>query len=354
MRLVDEATITIQSGNGGDGCVSFRREKYVPMGGPNGGNGGVGGSVYFVATTSKSSLLDFRYRPKYQAARGQHGMGSDCDGRGGEDLYLQVPLGTVIFDVDTGEEVGDLTEADTPLLLAEGGLGGRGNRTFTSSTNRAPAYATEGKPGQKRSLRLELRLMADVGLLGMPNAGKSTFLGAVTRANPKVASYPFTTLQPHLGVAYRKQQSFVIADLPGLIEGAAEGTGLGHRFLKHVTRNRLLLHFVDGTASPEELFLHREAVNKELGDFDPELLEREQWIVLTKADQVEAPDRLSRSQALGDDVRWISSHTGEGVGDLLDAIAARVHQWNREAPTETETATEPDPAQSRSAEVPAP
>jgi GTP-binding protein len=253
MGFVDLVKIKAVAGRGGDGKISFRREKGEAFGGPDGGNGGHGGNVYIVGTRDKTSLLDFKYRPKYEAKRGQHGKGSDMDGRAGEDMLLSVPLGTLIYDAETGEEIHDLCEENKPLLIARGGKGGRGNKSFVSSVLRGPRICTPGAEGQVRELKLELRLLADVGLIGLPNAGKSTLLKTLSRATPKIASYPFTTLQPNLGVVYHKEQSFVMADLPGLIEGASEGQGLGIQFLKHASRNKLLLHLVEISQDTEEI-----------------------------------------------------------------------------------------------------
>ena len=246
MKFVDEATIEIQAGKGGDGCMSFRREKFIPFGGPDGGDGGHGGSIYLIADPGLNTLVDFRYKRLFRAQKGEHGKGSNCTGKKGEDLYIRVPVGTLVFDKETEENLGDLATIHQTLLVAQGGQAGLGNARFKSSTNRAPRRTTSGTPGEIRFLRLELQVLADVGLLGLPNAGKSTFISAVSAARPKIADYPFTTLQPHLGVVtIDYDQSFVIADIPGLIAGAADGVGLGIRFLKHLSRTRLLLHLVD-------------------------------------------------------------------------------------------------------------
>lgn len=251
MKFVDEATIRVVGGDGGDGCMSFRREKFIPFGGPNGGDGGDGGSVYLVADEAYNTLIDFRYKRHHEAKRGSKGQGSQCTGKSGDDLLVKVPVGTTVYDADTEELIGDLVEHNQSLLVARGGFHGLGNLRFKSSTNRAPRQTTPGTPGEKRNLRLELKVLADVGLLGLPNAGKSTFIRAVSAAQPKVADYPFTTLHPYLGVVrIEEYRSFVVADIPGLIEGAAEGAGLGVHFLKHLARTRLLLHIVD--VAPEE------------------------------------------------------------------------------------------------------
>jgi GTP-binding protein len=299
MKFVDEARITVQAGDGGNGCASFRREKFIPLGGPDGGDGGRGGSVWLVADEGLNTLVDFRHQRHFKAQRGQNGMGSQMYGRGGEDNVIRVPVGTVVTNIDTDEVIGDLTTEGQRLLVAQGGKGGLGNIHFKSSVNRAPRKATPGTPGEVRELKLELRVLADVGLLGFPNAGKSTFIRAVSAATPRVADYPFTTLHPHLGVVrLGPEQSFVIADLPGLIGGAATGAGLGIQFLRHVARTRLLLHLVDmGSADAGDVAGQVRAIEHELAGFDPELLERPRWLVLNKADMLppEARDPLARA-----------------------------------------------------------
>ena len=291
MKFVDEAIIKVQAGDGGNGCISFRREKFIPFGGPDGGDGGSGGSVWLVADEGLNTLVDFRHQRSFKAKRGENGMGSQMYGKGGEDTVIRVPVGTVITNVDTDEVIGDLTSHGQRMLVAQGGKGGLGNIHFKSSVNRAPRKATPGTPGDVRELKLELRLLADVGLLGFPNAGKSTFIRAVSAATPRVADYPFTTLHPILGVvSLGTDQSFVIADIPGLIEGAADGAGLGIQFLRHVARTSLLLHLVDmapidGTDPVAQV----RAIENELAKFNPELLERPRWLVLNKADML-APD----------------------------------------------------------------
>lgn len=330
MALIDEAKIHIQSGAGGNGCISFRREKFVPFGGPNGGNGGRGGSVFIEATRDKMSLLDFKFQPKYEATRGEHGMGSDCDGRSGEDLTIQVPTGTLIFDAATNDLVADLTEHGQKILIAEGGKGGRGNLSFKTSTNRAPRTATPGIPGVEKDLKLELQLLADVGLIGLPNAGKSSFLQSVSRARPKIADYPFTTLEPHLGVVAHKDQAFVIADLPGLIEGAADGAGLGHKFLKHVARNRVLLHLVDVSQDVETIQKAIKTIRKELKAFDPKLLKRDELLVFTKTDLFSQEDLEAKKEELChagfENAYYISSKTRAGLDPLLDELSKRQQQ----------------------------
>jgi GTPase len=306
MKFVDEAIIKVHAGDGGNGCVSFRREKFIPFGGPNGGDGGHGGSVWLVADEGLNTLIDFRHQRSFTAQRGENGRGSDMYGKGGEDTAIRVPIGTVVTNVDTDEVIGDLTQHGQRLLVAEGGKGGLGNIHFKSSVNRAPRKSTTGTPGEVRELKLELKLLADVGLLGFPNAGKSTFIRAVSAATPRVADYPFTTLHPNLGVvSLGTDQSFVIADIPGLIEGAAEGAGLGIQFLRHVSRTRLLLHLVDiapldGTDPVEQV----QAIEQELAKFDPELLERPRWLVLNKADVLAEDERQAVAEEIVRRLGW--------------------------------------------------
>lgn len=327
MALIDEVKIKVQSGNGGNGCISFRREKFVPRGGPDGGNGGRGGSVYLQATRDKSSLLDFKFRPKFQAKRGEHGLGSDMHGRGGEDMIIPVPLGTLVYDDETGELVADLVEDHAQYMVAKGGKGGRGNKSFTTSRVRAPRISTPGEVGKIVDLRLELRLIADVGLIGLPNAGKSSFLSVVSRARPKIADYPFTTLEPSLGVVENKGQSFVIADLPGLIEGASEGAGLGHKFLRHVSRNRLLLHLVDSSKTVTEIKKSIKTIREEVRRYDEELAAREELVLFTKADLMTEKAREKKIASLkkaGIDGILVSSQSGYGIQDLIDQLTTRV------------------------------
>jgi len=329
MKFVDEATIRVQAGNGGHGCLSFRREKFVERGGPDGGDGGHGGDVYLVADPSINTLVDFRVARKFRAESGQGGAGRNKTGRSGDDLEVKVPCGTVIHDVDTGELIGDLTEVGERLKVVEGGRGGLGNTRFKSSTNRAPRKITNGTPGEARHLALELKLLADVGLVGLPNAGKSTLIRSMSAAKPKVADYPFTTLHPNLGVvSVGPLQSFVMADVPGLIEGAAEGAGLGIQFLKHLQRTRLLLHLVDiapidEDASPVADF---QAIQDELGKFSEDLSTKPRWLVLNKIDLL-AEDQLEATkkallEALGWDgpVYEVSAVTGKGTDDLGQAV----------------------------------
>lgn len=306
MKFIDEATIRVQAGDGGNGCVSFRREKYIPFGGPDGGDGGDGGSVYLVADENINTLIDFRHERDYRAERGENGMGRNRTGKSGVDLFVRVPVGTQVIDDDTGELMGDLVSHDQQLLVAQGGFHGLGNTRFKSSTNRAPRQSKPGTPGEVRRLRLELKLLADVGLLGLPNAGKSTFIRAVSSATPKVADYPFTTLYPNLGVVkVDYERSFVIADVPGLIEGAAEGAGLGIRFLKHLSRTRLLLHLVD--VLPADMSDPVENVAKiegELARYSDELAARPRWLVLNKVDLLPETEREARCQAIVEALGW--------------------------------------------------
>ncbi|NCT67023.1 MAG: GTPase ObgE [Rhodanobacteraceae bacterium] len=307
MKFVDEAHIHVYAGNGGNGCVGFRREKFIPFGGPDGGDGGAGGSVWLVADEGINTLVDFRHQRKFRAQRGENGMGRQMAGKSGEDAVIRVPVGTVVINVDTDEEIGDLTEHGQRLLVARGGQGGLGNIHFKSSVNRAPRKATPGEAGEERELKLELKVLADVGLLGFPNAGKSTLIRAVSAATPKVADYPFTTLQPHLGVVrIETDRSFVIADIPGLIEGASEGTGLGIQFLKHLARTRLLLHVVDpapldGITDP---VAEIRAIEKELKGFDPELLQRPRWLVFNKVDLLAPEEREKAAKAIVKKLKW--------------------------------------------------
>ncbi len=329
MKFVDEATIRVQAGNGGHGCLSFRREKFIEKGGPDGGDGGDGGSVFLVADDSINTLVDFRVARKFRAESGQPGAGRDRTGRSGKDLEVRVPCGTVVHDVDTGELIGDLTEAKERLKVVEGGRGGLGNTRFKSSTNRAPRKTTQGTPGESRHLALELMLLADVGLVGLPNAGKSTLIRAMSAAKPKVADYPFTTLHPNLGVvSVGRLQSFVMADVPGLIEGAAEGAGLGIQFLKHLQRTRLLLHLVDiapadADASPAADF---RAIQDELAKFSEDLATKPRWLVINKIDLL-PPEGLAAAKAeLLDELGWdgpvfeVSAATGAGTETLAQNV----------------------------------
>ena len=285
MKFIDDVTIEVMAGRGGDGCLSFRREKYIPKGGPDGGDGGDGGDVYLVARENLNTLVDFRHQRKFRARNGAPGAGKDCTGKRGNDLYIDVPLGTIAYEFDTGDVLGELVSHEEQLLVARGGSKGLGNARFKSSVNRAPRKTTKGKEGESRRLRLELKLLADVGLLGLPNAGKSTFIRAVSQARPKVADYPFTTLYPNLGVVrVESHRSFVVADIPGIIDGAAEGAGLGLTFLKHLSRTRLLLHLVDVAPMQGDPIKDARTVIEELQQFSDELANRERWLVLNKID----------------------------------------------------------------------
>lgn len=328
MKFVDEVAIYVKAGDGGNGCMSFRREKFIEFGGPNGGDGGDGGSVYMEADHNLNTLLDYRYQRRFLAKRGENGRGSDCTGARGEDLVLKVPVGTTVIDADTQEVIGDLTESGQRLLVAQGGWHGLGNTRFKSSTNRAPRQTTNGTPGEARNLKLELKVLADVGLLGLPNAGKSTFIRSVSAAKPKVADYPFTTLAPNLGVVkVGAFKTFVVADIPGLIEGAAEGAGLGTRFLKHLTRTRLLLHVVDlapiDQTDPADA---AQTIVEEITAFSPSLAERDRWLVLNKIDQLLECEREERKQAVVERLDWkgpvfmVSALDREGTKELSQAI----------------------------------
>jgi GTP-binding protein len=306
MKFVDEAQIKVQAGDGGNGCISFRREKFIPFGGPDGGDGGFGGSVWLVADEGLNTLVDFRHQRNFKAKRGENGMGSQMYGKGGEDATIRVPVGTMITNIDTDEVIGDLTAHGQRMLVAQGGKGGLGNIHFKTSVNRAPRKATPGTPGDVRELKLELRLLADVGLLGFPNAGKSTFIRAVSAATPRVADYPFTTLHPNLGVvSLGTDQSFVIADIPGLIEGASDGAGLGIQFLRHVARTSLLLPIVDIAAiDGSDVAGQVRAIEQELEKFNPELLERPRWLVLNKADMLAAEERQAVAEKIVAELNW--------------------------------------------------
>ncbi|MDC7823667.1 Obg family GTPase CgtA [Pseudomonas sp. BLCC-B13] len=328
MKFVDEVSIFVKAGDGGNGMMSFRREKFIEKGGPNGGDGGDGGSVFLEADENLNTLVDYRYTRRFQAQNGEKGGSTECTGAKGEDLILPVPVGTTVIDASTQEVIGDLTRAGQRLMVAQGGWHGLGNTRFKSSTNRAPRQTTPGKPGEQRDLKLELKVLADVGLLGLPNAGKSTFIRSVSAAKPKVADYPFTTLVPNLGVvSVGRYKSFVIADIPGLIEGASEGAGLGIRFLKHLARTRLLLHLVDmaplDQSDPAEA---AEVIIRELEKFSPALAERERWLVLNKADQLLDDEREERMRAVVERLDWqgpvfvISALEREGTEALSQAV----------------------------------
>jgi GTP-binding protein len=307
MKFVDEARIHVHAGNGGNGCISFRREKFIPLGGPDGGDGGNGGSIHLIADEGLNTLIDFRHQRQFRAERGQNGMSRQCYGRAGVDLTIRVPVGTVVMDAGTDEVIGDLTSHGQQLLVAQGGQGGKGNIHFKSSVNRAPRKATGGTPGEERELQLELKVLADVGLLGFPNAGKSTLIRAISAATPKVADYPFTTLHPNLGVVRAAaDRSFVVADIPGLIEGASEGAGLGVHFLKHLQRTRVLWHVVDLAPFEEGPPPNKQvrAIERELKKFDPALLQKPRWLVLNKADMLTDGEAELRAKALKRSLRW--------------------------------------------------
>lgn len=338
MKFIDEATIEVIAGKGGNGCVSFRREKFIPMGGPDGGDGGRGGSIWAVADRNINTLVEYRFVRTYKAQRGEGGRGSDCYGKGGEDMTLRFPVGTVISDAESGETIIDLATDGQRELIAKGGKGGLGNLHFKSSTNQAPRQATPGEPGEERRLRLELKVLADVGLLGMPNAGKSTFIRAISAAKPKVADYPFTTLHPNLGVVrVDMERSFVVADIPGLIEGAAEGHGLGHQFLRHLARTRLLLHLVDLAPFDPETDPVREAraIVEELRKYDEDLYRKPRWLVLNKLDLIPEEERNGRIEAFIREYGWtgpvyaIAAINGENCKPLVYAIMDSIDELKR-------------------------
>src|SRR5689334_7458630 len=338
MKFVDEAQVKVQAGNGGRGSTSFRREKFVPLGGPDGGDGGNGGNVFLRAVSGINTLADIRIEKTYKAQHGEPDSSNDCFGKGGEDLYVSVPIGTVVQDADTSEQLGDLTHHGDTLLVARGGKGGWGNQKFKSSTNRAPRQYGPGLPGERRTLQLEMKVIADVGLLGLPNAGKSTLIRAVSAARPKVADYPFTTLYPNLGVVdVGQHRSFVMADIPGLIEGAAEGAGLGIRFLKHLQRTRLLLHLVDmAPVDPEgDPVRDARAIVAELKKFDKELLAKPRWLVINKRDLLPDDEAEKRAKAIKRSLRFrgphflISGATGRGTKELVEAVMAFLEEQAR-------------------------
>ncbi len=330
MQFIDEVKISAKAGHGGAGCVSFRREKFIPRGGPDGGDGGKGGDVIFEVSASLSTLLDLRHHPHQKAGRGGHGMGKDRHGANGKNLIVPVPPGTVIRDWESGEPLADLTEPGERVTLLRGGRGGQGNARFATSTNKAPKFAQPGEPGEERDFRLELKLLADVGLFGFPSVGKSSFIARISAARPKIADYPFTTLTPNLGVvSYRDFRSFVVADIPGLIEGAHRGAGLGHRFLKHVERTRLLVHILEFSHMPERDPLREyHALNRELALFDQQLSEKRQVVVVNKIDLPQVREGLEELTpvfaGLGVRLFPVSAATGEGIPALLDEIARRL------------------------------
>jgi len=347
MKFVDEATIDVAAGDGGNGCASFRHEKYKEFGGPDGGDGGRGGHVYAVADASLNTLVDFRFTRRFEAHRGEHGKGSDMFGVKGDDIVLKMPVGTIISDAETGEVLFELLQPGEQVTIAKGGDGGFGNMHYKSSTNRAPRQKTPGWPGERRSLKLELKVLADVGLLGMPNAGKSTLIAAISNARPKIADYPFTTLHPNLGVVrVGPEKSFVVADVPGLIEGASEGAGLGHQFLRHLQRTRLLLHMLDVAPFDEGVdpVVQAKAIVAELKKFDQNLYEKPRWLVLNKLDMVPADERESRVKDIVKRLKYkgpvfeISALTREGCELLVQKIyqhIAQVHQ-SMQAPVEVD------------------
>lgn len=339
MKFVDEASISVRAGNGGSGCMSFRREKYIAKGGPNGGDGGDGGSVYLVADDSLNTLVDYRYTRSFQAQNGEPGRGSNCTGRSGEDLLLPVPVGTSVIDDETGEVVGDLLEPEARLKVAQGGWHGLGNTRFKSSVNRAPRQTSPGSEGEVRQLKLELKVLADVGMLGLPNAGKSTFIRAVSAAQPKVADYPFTTMVPSLGVVkVNRHRSFVVADIPGLIEGASEGAGLGIRFLKHLTRCRVLVHLLDACpVDGSDPVDNAQSIIRELQRFSATLAERERWLVLNKVDLLEPAELDSLKGRLQQALNWsgviyaVSSINKTGTEQLCGDLLVYLEQcWQAE------------------------
>lgn len=333
MSFIDEAAVHLIAGSGGNGCLSFRREKYIPKGGPDGGDGGKGGSIFLKADSSLTTLHDFRLQKKYQAKNGSSGEGKNKHGKDANDIILKVPVGTIIFEESTKEEIADLKNDGELFEVVSGGKGGLGNARFKSSTNRAPRKTTEGEKGEELSLQLELRLIADVGLLGFPNAGKSTLISSISQAKPKIADYPFTTLTPNLGVVESESLNpYVIADIPGLIPGAAKGAGLGIRFLKHLSRVKLLLHLIDvSEIEPEDIEEKKNSLDKELKEFDESLSILEQWIVLTKADTKKGSkkDYLSEAKKIyGNEVFLISSVTGEGLSELVKIVNTKIIEIN--------------------------
>jgi len=355
MKFVDEATIEVFAGNGGGGCVSFRREKYIPRGGPDGGDGGDGGSVILVGDDALNTMIDYRYTRTFRAESGSAGRGRNCTGKAGEDLVLPVPIGTTVLDEETGEVLGDIREADQRLLVAQGGFHGLGNTRFKSSVNRSPRQSTPGSSGENRRLKLELKVLADVGLLGLPNAGKSTLIRSVSAATPKVADYPFTTLIPNLGVVkVDSYRSFVVADIPGLIEGASEGAGLGIRFLKHLTRNRILLHLVDiapfDGSDPADGAV---GIVRELERFSPTLASRPRWLVINKVDLVDAETLAERKAALLAALNWkgpiyeISALSHVGTRELSGDLMTYIEGLNQQQTDDEDAAAAERDAQER-------
>ena len=353
MKFVDEATIDVIAGDGGNGCMSFRREKFIPFGGPNGGDGGRGGSVFAVGDRNLNTLIDFRYARRHEARNGEAGRGSDQYGAAAEDIVLRMPMGTIVRDAETGETLAELLVPDERVLLVKGGDGGFGNLHFKTSTNRAPRQKTPGWPGEHKKLKLELRVLADVGLLGMPNAGKSTLITAISNARPKIADYPFTTLHPNLGVVrVAAEQSFVVADVPGLIEGAAEGAGLGHLFLRHLQRTHLLLHLVDMAPFDEAVdpVAQAKAIVAELKKYDLALYEKPRWLVLNKLDMVPVEERAARVKDVVKRFKWkgpvfqISALTREGCDPLVRAVYDHVSRLKNVVPADPDPRFEAAPA----------
>ena len=331
MAFIDEAKFYVKGGDGGNGCVSFRREKFVPKGGPDGGDGGDGGDVIIRASRRLGSLIDFRYRSHFTAERGLHGQGKKKHGRNGADCIVNVPMGSIIKDAETDEVIVDLIEDGQNIIVAKGGVGGRGNTHFTSSTNRSPRLAGKGKPGSERWLRIELKLLADIGLVGLPNAGKSTLLSALSAAQPKIASYPFTTLKPHLGVLQSADhRPCIIADIPGLIEGAHQGAGLGHKFLKHIERTKIILHIIDASGSIENTINEHKTIESELLNYNEELLQRRQILLLNKTDLIQDSDQLDKLKKIfinkGLKVIHISALTGDGIENLKDILLETIEE----------------------------
>ncbi len=350
MKFVDEAWIDVAAGDGGNGCVSFRHEKFKEFGGPNGGDGGRGGHVFALADPSLNTLIDYRYARRHEARRGQHGMGSDMFGAAGDDITLKMPVGTIISDAGTGEVLHELLAPGERVMIARGGDGGFGNLRFKSSINRAPRQKTPGHPGERFALKLELKVLADVGLLGMPNAGKSTFIAAVSNARPKIADYPFTTLHPNLGVVrVGPGQSFVVADIPGLIEGASEGAGLGHQFLRHLQRTRLLLHVVDLAPFDEGVdpVAQARAIAAELKKYDKTLHDKPRWLVLNKIDMVPSDEQEHRVKEFVRRLRWkgpvfrISALTRDGCEPLVQSISTYLKAQGVAAESESEAERDP-------------
>jgi len=327
MKFVDEASVRVEAGKGGDGCLSFRREKYIAKGGPDGGDGGDGGCVYLIGDERLNTLIDFRFQPRYRAQKGEHGKGKDQTGSKGESVYMKVPLGTSVFDEESGDYLGDINDVGDTLLVAQGGFHGLGNTRFKSSTNRAPRQTSPGSPGEVRDLRFELKLLADVGLLGLPNAGKSTLISSVSAARPKVADYPFTTLVPNLGVIKVGDNSFVMADIPGLIEGAAEGAGLGVQFLKHLSRNRLLLHLLDiAPVDGSDPANNYRVIEKEVREYSEGIAGKDRWLVFTKLDLLPPAEAEEKMQSVLTDIQHegpvfsISVVTSKGTAELCQAV----------------------------------